>query len=860
MRRSLFVVLLYCVGLFYSYIYANEPDSAYLFAYTTEEGKRFNGLYFAWSTDGENWYPTGSGYKYLRCDYGRDKTILQPVLLRDAQGLWHCLWSLNEKEGAFGHASSEDLVKWKRQSYPKMLSQDNCKKIEVACREGEHELTWIGTRSGKEKRYATLTRDFKTYSEVKELQSGESAGMRTEVEIERVKYTGTKHKVEWSLIDGLIAAPQVAAYRYELNRETSREDVERFAALQPVNARVDINTACGKAISDLLVGVFFEDINYAADGGIYAELVQNRGFEYTPSDKEGKDKNWNSRTAWQLKGEGASWTIDSVAPIHPNNSHYARLSLKSPGAALVNEGFDGIALQAGEKYYFSLFSRIPEGKGGRIKVCLVDQEGKVCGEGTIRSTSSGWKKQEIVLVSSRTTADARLELYPQFAGTVEMDMISLFPQKTFKGRRNGLRPDLAQAIADIRPKFVRFPGGCLAHGGGLDNMYRWKNTIGPLEARKPQRNIASYHQSAGLGYLEYFQFCEDIGAEPLPVVSAGVPCQNSVGGQQGGIPLCEMDDYVQEVLDLIEWANGGVDTEWGKKRAEAGHPKPFGLNYLGVGNEDLISDVFEERFTMIFNAVKEKYPEIIVIGTSGPTTEGTDYEEGWELATKLGVPMVDEHSYQQAGWFIHNPDYYDRYDRNKSKVYIGEYAARTPGGPNLESALAEALYLTNVERNGDVVRMTSYAPLLAKEGHTTWNPDLIYFTNTEVKPTVGYYVQKLYGQHSGDEYLPSRIQMEKQGEAVKKRFAVSAVRDSKTGDLILKLVNMLPVAVKPVLTMGENEPNNAPVIKYVLRGEPSDKEIIPVESKCSVDEMRTGELPPYSFTVYRINHKNRSLK
>lgn len=304
-----------------------------------------------------------------------------------------------------------------------------------------------------------------------------------------------------------------------------------------------------------------------------------------------------------------------------------------------------------------------------------------------------------------------------------------------------------------------------------------------------------------------------------------------------------MDDYVQEVLDLIEWANGGVDTEWGKKRAEAGHPKPFGLNYLGVGNEDLISDVFEERFTMIFNAVKEKYPEIIVIGTSGPTTEGTDYEEGWELATKLGVPMVDEHSYQQAGWFIHNPDYYDRYDRNKSKVYIGEYAARTPGGPNLESALAEALYLTNVERNGDVVRMTSYAPLLAKEGHTTWNPDLIYFTNTEVKPTVGYYVQKLYGQHSGDEYLPSRIQMEKQGEAVKKRFAVSAVRDSKTGDLILKLVNMLPVAVKPVLTMGENEPNNAPVIKYVLQGEPSDKEIIPVESKCSVDEMRTGELP-----------------
>ena len=354
-----------------------------------------------------------------------------------------------------------------------------------------------------------------------------------------------------------------------------------------------------------------------------------------------------------------------------------------------------------------------------------------------------------------------------------------------------MRADLAQTIADLHPRFVRFPGGCVAHGDGLHNIYRWKNTVGPLETRKPDRNIWNYHQSMGLGYFEYFQFCEDVGAEPLPVIAAGVPCQNSSTGghgQQGGIPMCDMDQYVQDILDLIEWANGDKNTRWGKLRAEAGHSEPFNLKYVGIGNEDLITDIFQERFEMIFDAIKEKHPEITVIGTVGPFSEGTDYRVGWELASKLEVPMVDEHYYQPPGWYLNNQDYYDRYDRSEPKVYLGEYATHIPGRKlNMETALCDALHLINVERNADVVSMTSYAPLLAKKGNTQWNPDLIYFDNTNIYLTPDYYVQKLFGQNSGDEYIPSMISLSDNNEDVQKRVASSLVYDSKSGDYILKL-------------------------------------------------------------------------
>lgn len=851
-KRILMLLLVFFIAQFSSSIWAKEPDSVYLFAYTKNEGKRANGLMFAWSPDGKKWHTIGSEYRYLKSDYGRDKTLTQPFLLRDDQGIWHCFWTLNEREGLLAHTTSEDLVKWKSQSYNKMLSNDNCLSIEAVKKGNSYDVTWIGKLSGKEITYSVTTQDFKKFSGVKEIASRANTNLRNTININGENATGTIHKVKWNVVDGLMKAQQMVAYKGILNGESTHDDAIRFASLKPLEVKVNLNTSESKSISDLLIGAFFEDLNYAADGGLYAELIENRDFEYKLSDKEGKDKDWNSRKAWELKGKGASWTIDSISPVHPNNKHYAKLKLNGSDVALVSEGFDGIPLKAGDKYNFSLFSKIQEGKGGQVLIRLVDKDGKVCGEKTLNCTSTNWKKQEIVLTATQTVADAKLEIHPRFQGTVAMDMISLFPQKTFKGRKNGLRADLAQTIADLKPKFMRFPGGCLAHGDGLENMYRWKNTIGPLEARVPQRNIWDYHQTVGLGYFEYFQFCEDIGALPLPVVAAGVPCQNSHGGQQGGIPMEHMDEYVQEVLDLIEWANGGVNTKWGKIRSESGHPKPFNLKYIGVGNEDMITDVFEERFTMIYKAIKEKYPEITVIGTSGPFLEGTDYEEGWKIADKLGVPMVDEHGYQSVGWYINNQDFYDSYDRNKAKVYLGEYAARAKGGPNLESALAEALHLANIERNGDVVSMTSYAPLLAKEKFTQWNPDLIYFNNTEVKPTVGYYVQQLFGQNAGNTYIPTSLDLSDRSEAVKKRIAISVVHDKASGDYIVKIVNLLPVSVKTKLDLSSLGNLDTKVSYTCLSGRPEEKQLRPVTNSISLSELADKEIPAYSFSVLRF--------
>ena len=787
------------------------PDSVSLFAYATRGDDGRSGLRFAWSMDGKHWFEIGQNYGYLRCDYGRwgsQKKMLDPNLKQLPGGEWLCVWKLNDHDG-YGQARSKDLIYWEAQQYPRTTS------------------------------------DFE--------------GTRVKAKIAGHEETGTVSQVPWSVVDGLTRTYERNQYRNSLYGERPVQDKERFAGLKPIKATVTAQPEETKEISDLLMGIFFEDINYSADGGLYAELIQNRDFEYDPSDREG-DKNWNSTHSWKLEGENATFTISTSDPIHPNNPHYAVLKTNQPGAALTNTGFDGIALKAGEKYDFSLFARIPEGsKSGKLLVRLVDADGTVQGETTVTVSSRSWKTYKAVL-TAKASADTRLELRPQSAGEIELDMISLFPQNTFKGRKNGLRADLAQTLADMHPRFVRFPGGCVAHGDGLKNIYQWKNTIGPLEARKPARNLWGYHQSMGLGYYEYFQFCEDIGAEPLPVLAAGVPCQNSAchgdlrGGQQGGIPMSEMGAYIQDILDLIEWANGDAKkTKWGKIRAESGHPKPFNLKYIGIGNEDLITDVFEERFTMIYLAIKEKYPEMIVVGTVGPFNEGTDYVEGWKLADKLGVPMVDEHYYQSPGWFLHNQDFYDKYDRSKkTKVYLGEYATHIPGRrANMETALTEALYLTALERNGDVVHMSSYAPLLAKDGRTQWNPDLIYFNNREVKPTTGYYVQKLYGQHAGDHYIPSQINLDNQDSRVKLRVGSSIVRDSKTGDVIVKLVNLLPVSIETDVRLPGMDGIQSSATRTVLAGAPETTPL-PVTDTIEAGTSFKQELPAYSFTVIRL--------
>ena len=844
----------------------SNSDSAYIFAYSSAKSNGRNGLQFAWSVDRKNWHDIGADHSFVRSDYGRwgsEKRMYHPYLFRDNDGLWHCVWTLNEHDGAFAHAASHDLTYWMRQSYPLVMHGGNCLMPVIGYdrQNGEYTVSWQNGKDETNQQYYVTTGNFKTYTPTKKADGNTFADYRQEVFVAGNMEHGTVNRVPWTMIDALIKAQQLADYRRIIWGETARTDPERFARLEPVNATFTPNVKNSKKISDLLIGIFFEDINYAADGGIYAELVQNRGFEYAPGDREGRDTTWNSRKAWSLTGNNATFAIDTVQPIHPNNRHYAVIQVNSIGAALVNEGFDGISLKAGEKYDFSVFARTLSGKNDRLLIRLTGADGKVYGEAFTKALSSEWKKYEVVLTAKETASHARLELIPQTAGSMALDMVSLFPQKTYKGRKNGLRADLAQTLADMKPRFVRFPGGCVAHGDGIENMYRWENTIGPLEARKPQRNIWGYHQSAGLGYYEYFLFCKDIGAEPVPIVPAGVPCQNSahhghpLGGQQCGIPMHEMDDYVQSILNLIEWANGDAKkTVWGRKRAEAGHPAPFNLKYLGVGNEDLITDIFEERFTMIYHAIKEKYPEIQVIGTAGPfIKETTDYVEGWKLADKLDIPLMDEHYYQTPGWFIHNQDYYDSYDRSKAKVYLGEYAAHLPGRPvNIETALAEALHLTTLERNGDVVVMSSYAPLLAKERFTQWNPNLIYFNNTEVKPTVGYYVQQLFGQNAGDEYLPVNIMLSGNREDVKKRVAVSFVRDSETNDLIVKMVNLLPVAVHATLDLQGIQLADDKAVKTVLTGAPDDRNAKPATSTCKVADNFTSELPAYSLTVLRM--------
>jgi len=492
------------------------------------------------------------------------------------------------------------------------------------------------------------------------------------------------------------------------------------------------DVAPGTPINPDMWGVFFEDINGSADGGLYGELVRNRDFSFGPKD----DPAWNPLTGWTTDG------AVEVGAARASGGHRVRLTAP---ATLENAGFVALPLTAGADY--ALTVRATTSPGADVRVALLDDAGEVVAEAPVTGDT------DAVLVPRRGATHARVVLRVA-SGSCEVWWVSLMPNATFRGEANGLRDDLARTIADLRPRFVRFPGGCVAHGFGLDNLYRWKHTVGPVEDRVGDRNIWGYHQSMGLGFFEYFRFCEQIGAEPLPVVAAGVCCQNSPGGQAGFTDV-EMDEYVRDVLDLIEYANGPVDSPWGALRAAAGHPEPFDLRYLGVGNEDEITDAFAARFARLLEAVRAAAPEIAVIGTAGPFPAGSDYDRGWELARELAVDVVDEHSYKAPKWYFEHLDRFDAYDRSGPQVYVGEYGSR---GNTMLCALAEAAYMMGMERNGDVVRLASYAPLLARIDHTQWTPDLVYFDDTEVMLTLNYHVQYLHAHAPGTRALPVRVE------------------------------------------------------------------------------------------------------
>lgn len=623
----------------------------------------------------------------------------------------------------------------------------------------------------------------------------------------------------------------------------------------------------GKEISSNLFGLFFEDINYAADGGLYAELVQNRSFEYNPTEQS----DWNPFSFWEYIFPGFSYgriSVETKAPVHPNNLHYMVLEVEHvgheakfsgiSGVGIKNSGFDGIVVRAGEQYNFSMFAQQLSENPMELLVSLEDAKGEVLASKNIQTDSGDWKKYTTVLNVKASCDSAFLVVLARSNGALAMDMISLFPNKTFKNRANGMRADLAQVLADMQPKFVRFPGGCLVHGDGLGNMYRWKNTIGPLEQRIEQRNIWGYHQSAGLGYFEYFQFCEDIGAKPVPIVPAAVSCQNSggtwrIGGTgQKALPEVELDEYIQEVLDLIEWANGPITSEWGAKRAAAGHSEPFNLEYVGIGNEDKITPEFEERFNLIYKAVKEKYPEIIVIGTVGPFLEGEDFEKGWEIADQLKLEMVDEHYYTQPEWFLGNQQRYDSYKRNASKVYLGEYAS---WGNKMWNAIAEAAYMTALERNGDVVDMASYAPLLAKQNFTQWTTDMIFFNNTKVCLTPNYHVQKMFMSNQGNLYFDKVVEVAQNDTTL----AASCLYDSQSGDIILKMVNA-GNSIKTIKVNLSRFKNMIPEAKLTLLEADREAEntlgnpekVVPELSDFTVQKKFDYEVLAMSFSLIRI--------
>ena len=645
----------------------------------------------------------------------------------------------------------------------------------------------------------------------------------------------------------------------------------------------------GKAISDELIGIFFEDISSSADGGLFAELLQNGSFEFSPAEHDG----WGPGTAWKTVRPGHS--LGYIQPVtiskadqsftKPYNGNTTmRLHVERArefydfkgwrGFGLQNDGFDGISVKAGAKYDFSM--RLANVGGAKqVRVALVEPQGwgkdpKLLADAIIDITGNGmndWKEYKATLAPDTTCQKAALQLLVLNEGDVYLDDVSLMPQDTYKG--HGLRKDLAQALADLHPKFMRFPGGCVVHGGGdgFWNTYRWKNTIVPRHQRVQQKNTWGYHQSMGLGYYEYFQFCEDLGMAPVPILPCGVSCQGTNGGwgmwpkqAQDVAPMDQMDEWVQDALDLIEWANGDpAKSKWAKMRADQGHPKPFGLKYLGLGNEEKISPEFIERFKYIYEKVTKAHPEIVIVGTAGPGShpDNPDFENGWKLAEELGMPIIDEHYYEPNKYFLESRQY-DSYPRDrKTKVYLGEYAAKDK---KLIDALAEGLYLLHVERNGDVVCMTSYAPLFARKNATNWNPDLIYFDNERPYLTCSYYVQQMFGQSSGQYYYGDCVTFEGDEAGTvqpveKSTYGQSVILNVKTRKLYVKLVNAGADAKKANINLSRFGLKKQ-ATKTVLAGSPDDENnydkqpIAPKTEQLKAKKKKFAlDLAPYSMVM-----------
>ena len=553
--------------------------------------------------------------------------------------------------------------------------------------------------------------------------------------------------------------------------------------------KIDVQKT-GAPIQSTMYGIFFEDINYGADGGLYAELVKNRSFEFE-----------NPFGGWTPFG---NVSVQTQKPCFDRNPHYVRLSYEKEltGTGLDNEGFNGIGIREGEKYDFSLYARTRSGDAPvKLRINLVDSRNDLYEQKEIEVSGKEWKKYTVVLTPGATEARSRLRITMVTKGIVDLEHISLFPQKTFNNRPNGMRADLAQALKELKPGVFRFPGGCIVEGTNKATRYQWKNTVGPVENRPininrwnytfSHKKFPDYYQSCGLGFFEYFLLSEDIGAEPLPVLNCGLSCQYENQDPNENCPVDKLQPYIDDALDLIEFANGSATSEWGKIRADMGHPAPFNLKLIAIGNEQW-GPLYPERLELFVKAIRAKYPEIKIIGSSGPQSEGEDFDYLWPEMRRLKVDLVDEHFYRSPEWFLNGAKRYDSYDRQGPKVFAGEYACHGKGKKwnHFHAALLEAAFMAGLERNADVVHMATYAPLFAHVEGWQWRPDMIWFDNLNSVRTVSYYVQQLYARYKGTNILP--LTMDKKpltGAEGQNGLFASAVYDKNTSEIIVKVAN-----------------------------------------------------------------------
>lgn len=631
----------------------------------------------------------------------------------------------------------------------------------------------------------------------------------------------------------------------------------------------DVNTKkVGAAVQPTMYGIFFEDINYAADGGLYGELVKNRSFEF-PDALMG----WKAFGKFEVKNDG---------PFE-RCPHYVVLNYSGhndTATGLQNEGYFGIGIEKDEEYRFTVWAKTVSGDAN-VEVSLVDEstmeEHQEFATAELKVSGNEWKKYELILKSPKTVQKANLRLLLKGKNGVALEHVSLFPKHTFKDRENGMRRDLAQALYDLHPGVFRFPGGCIVEGSSLDQRYQWKNSIGPVENRPLNGNrwlstfnyrlFPDYYQSYGLGFYEYFLLSEDIGAEPLPVLNVGMACQfQNQNDPSAHVAVKDLQPYIQDCLDLIEFANGDVNTTWGKKRAEMGHPAPFNLKFLAVGNEQW-DDLYYERLRPFVKAIKAKYPNIKLIGTSGPDSEGEMFEKGWKAMKELKADLVDEHFYRDEHWFLSHGLRYEGYDRKGPKVFAGEYACHGKGKKwnHFETSLYEAAFMTDLERNADVVDMATYAPLFAHVDGWQWRPDMIWYDNTRMFKSVSYYVQQMYACNKGTNVLPLTMNGKSvAGQEGQDGLFASAVVDKKKGEIIVKVANTSDKAQDVTLNLNGLKGSRS-ATATTLHSDNMDAEntldnpnlICPVETTatCVSKKNKTvlnDKLPAKSFRMYKI--------